>query len=204
MPFCWAGQLISEDIVKMFWACMLKQNLDFLISEDCIEGSMSLGNTDRNFPLAILSLISKFLIEIKLKIDMYKNINCGMWSFLKRTDKLNILLRPRFHFWRDICHSIPLSEGFWLVCPQPMLILLQIMLDGLVHPGIYSGGSPHGLEPNQNVHCHQPGTVEDVSASSSWAQEPEVTLSVLMKVEDCLECRDFCVPPEIYRKLLMA
>ena len=85
-----------------------------------------------------------------------------------------------------------------------MLILLQIMLDGLVHPGIYSGCSPHGLEPNQNVHCHQPGTVEDASASSSWAQEPEVTLSVLMKVEDCLECWDFCVPPEIYRKLLMA
>lgn len=57
---------------------MLKQNLDFIISEDCIEGRMSLGNTDRNFPLAILSLISKFLIEIKLKIDIYKNIDCGM------------------------------------------------------------------------------------------------------------------------------
>lgn len=164
---------------------------------------MSLGNTDRNFPLAILSHLKFFNRNKTEYIDIYKNINCGMWSFLKRTDKLNILLRPRFHFWRDICHSIPLSEGFWLVCPQPVLILLQIMLD-LVHPGIYSRGSPHGLEPNQNVYCHQPGTVEDASASSSWVQEPEVTLSVLIKVEYCLECRDFCVPTEIYRKLLMA
>jgi len=69
--------------------CRLQQNSDFIISEDFIEGSMSLGNRDRNCPLDILflklcfSLISNFLIKIKLKIDIFKNINWNAKLFEK-------------------------------------------------------------------------------------------------------------------------